>query len=124
MFATFTLLAILTACLGISGLTLYTIRVRTREIALRKVLGATVPNLLSLFYSEYIKLTLVAFVVATPLAYYGISTWLNSFPYHMSMYWWLFVVPGVLVLAITLLTVSLQSLQTALSNPVKGLRSE
>jgi putative ABC transport system permease protein len=124
MFATFTLLAILTACLGISGLTLYTIRVRTREIALRKVLGATVPNLLSLFYSEYVKLTLVAFIVAAPLAYYGIGAWLSSFPYHMAMHWWLFVVPGVLVLTITLLTVSLQSLQTALSNPVKGLRSE
>jgi putative ABC transport system permease protein len=124
VFALFTALAIFIACLGLSGLSMYVIKIRTKEIALRKVLGATVSTLLLMLSKEYVKLTVVAFVLATPIAYYLIDQWLQTFSYHIEIAWWMFVIPGVMVLAITLLTVSAQSLKTALSKPTESLRTE
>jgi putative ABC transport system permease protein len=103
---------------------MYVIKIRTKEIALRKVLGATVSTLLLMLSKEYVKLTVVAFVLATPIAYYLIDKWLQTFSYHIEIAWWMFVIPGVTVLAITLLTVSAQSLKTALSKPAESLRTE
>ena len=124
IFGLFTALAIFIACLGLSGLSMYVIKIRTKEIALRKVLGATVSTLLLMLSKEYVKLTVVAFVLATPMAYYLIDQWLQTFSYHIEISWWMFVIPGVMVLAITLLTVSAQSLKTALSKPAENLRTE
>jgi putative ABC transport system permease protein len=124
VFALFTMLAIFIACLGLSGLSMYVIKIRTKEIALRKVLGATVANLLLMLSKEYLKLTIIAFVLATPIAYYFIDQWLQSFSYHIKIAWWMFVIPGLLIFSITLLTVSAQSLKTALSNPAESLRND
>jgi putative ABC transport system permease protein len=87
-------------------------------------LGATVANLLLMLSKEYLKLTVMAFVFATPVAYYLLDTWLKNFSYHISIAWWMFVLPGVLILLIALLTVNVQSLRTALSKPVDKLRNE
>ena len=91
---------------------------------MRKVLGATVANLLMMLSKEYVKLTAVAFVLTTPIAYYLIDTWLKSFSYRISIAWWMFVIPGALILVIALFTVNVQSLRTALSKPVDKLRNE
>jgi putative ABC transport system permease protein len=124
VFGLFTLLAIFISCLGLSGLSLYVIKIRTKEIALRKVLGATVTNLLLMLSKEYFKLTAIAFFVATPVSYYLISQWLQGFSYHVDISWWMFVIPGVLILAIALFTISAQSLKTALAKPADKLRNE
>jgi putative ABC transport system permease protein len=124
VFGIFTLLTIFIAVLGLSGLSMYAVRLRVRELALRKVLGASVFNLLSLLSKEYIKLTLAAFAVAAPLSYVLIQKWLENFYYRIEIEWWMFAMPGATVLAVALLTVSAQSIKTALANPVRSLRNE
>jgi putative ABC transport system permease protein len=124
IFGMFTALAIFISCLGLSGLSLYVIKVRTKEIAIRKVLGATVANLLVMLSKEYFRITLAAFLVATPCAYYLIDQWLQGFFYHIAISWWMFVIPGLMILFISILTVSAQSLKTALSKPADKLRNE
>lgn len=124
VFGFFTSMAIVIACLGLSGLTLYVIKLRSKEIALRKVLGAGLINLLVMLSKEYVRLTVVAFIVAAPIAYYLIENWLNRFSYHIDISWWMFVVPGLAVLVLALLIVSVQSLKTVISNPVNALRNE
>jgi putative ABC transport system permease protein len=123
-FGLFTLLAIFISALGLSGLSLYGIRVRAKEIALRKVLGATVTNLLMMLSKEYVRLTVVAFLFSAPIAYYLLDKWLQGFTYHIPISWWMFVIPGLSILFIALLTVSAQSLKTALSQPADKLRNE
>ena len=124
IFGMFTTFAIFISCLGLSGLSLYVIKVRTKEIALRKVLGATVANLLVMLSKEYLRITLAAFLFATPCAYYLIDQWLQGFSYHIAISWWMFVIPGLMILFISILTVSAQSLKTALSKPADKLRNE
>jgi putative ABC transport system permease protein len=124
VFGLFTMLAIFISCLGLSGLSMYVIKVRTKEIALRKVLGASVANLLLMLSKEYVRLTVVAFVVAAPISYFLIQKWLQNFFYRIEIAWWMFVIPGVLILAVALITVSAQSLKTALSKPADSLRNE
>src|SRR5690606_32926682 len=97
-FGMFTLLAILIACLGLSGLTLYIVKVRTKEIALRKVLGASVSNLLISVSKGYAVLFIVAFAFAAPVAAYAIRQWLEGFAYHIEVEWPMLVVPGVSVI--------------------------
>jgi putative ABC transport system permease protein len=124
VFGLFTMLAIFISCLGLSGLSMYVIKIRTKEIALRKVLGASVTNLLLMLSKDYVRLTVIAFVVAAPISYFLIEKWLQNFFYRIEIAWWMFVIPGVLVLAIALITVSAQSLKTALSKPADSLRNE
>jgi putative ABC transport system permease protein len=124
VFGFFTVLAIVIACLGLFGLTLYIVKIRTKEIALRKVLGATVFNLLTMLSKEYVRLTVVACIVAVPVSYFLIDEWLSSFTYHIGIAWWMFVIPGIFVLIIALVTVSVQSLKVALSKPAENLRNE
>lgn len=124
IFGLFTLLAIFISALGLSGLSLYVIRIRSKEIALRKVLGATVANLLLMLSKEYVRLTVAAFVFSAPFAYYLLDKWLQGFTYHIPISWWMFVIPGLSILFIALLTVTAQSLKTALSEPADKLRSE
>ena len=118
------MLAIFISCLGLSGLSLYVIKIRTKEIALRKVLGASVTNLLLMLSKEYVRLTVIAFLVAAPISYLLIQKWLQNFFYRIEISWWMFVIPGVLILGIVLLTISAQSLKTTLSKPAESLRND
>ncbi|OIN55505.1 ABC transporter permease [Arsenicibacter rosenii] len=120
----FTILAILISCLGLFGMASFMAEQRTKEIGIRKVLGASVFNVWQLLSKEYVVLVAVAFCLATPLAYYVLSDWLNNYPYRIELSWWIFVLAGLSVLIVTLLTVSYQSIKAALMNPVKSLRSE
>ena len=120
----FTLLAIFVACLGLFGLVSFTTEQRTKEIGVRKVLGASVPGIWLLLSKDFLKLVAVAFVVAAPLAYFAMSRWLEDFAYRADLSWPIFVMAGLAALAIALLTVSYQSIKTALGNPVKSLRYE
>jgi putative ABC transport system permease protein len=124
VFGLFTLLAIVVACLGLFGLASFTTAQRTKEIGIRKVLGATVGEIVRMLYREFTVLILVAFVIATPLAWYAVTQWLQSYAFRTDLPWWLFVMPFVVVLLTSLLTVSFQSIKAALMNPVKSLRSE
>jgi putative ABC transport system permease protein len=123
-FLVFTSIAICVACLGLFGLATFTAEQRTKEIGVRKVLGASVPNIVFLLSREFTRLVLVAFLIATPLSYLLISKWLENFASRIDVGWQVFPLTGILVLLIALLTVSYQSIRAALANPVKSLRSE
>ncbi|RIV17252.1 ABC transporter permease [Fibrisoma montanum] len=124
VFGFFTTLAILVACLGLFGLASFTTLQRTKEIGIRKVLGASVGEILQLLYREFVVLVFVAFVVSAPLAWFAINRWRESYAFRADLSGWLFVLPFVVVLIIALLTVSFQSIKAALMNPVKSLRME
>lgn len=123
-FYTFAGLAMLIACLGLIGLTTFSLQQRVKEIGVRKVLGASVPNLFVLLARQYLRLILLALVIAIPLANYFMSEWLSGFAHRISLSWWLFALPALLILLIALLTISTQTLQAARQNPVDSLRSE
>lgn len=120
----FAILAIVIACLGLFGLAAYMAEQRTKEIGVRKVLGASVPNIISMLSKDFVKLVLVAAVVAFPVAWYAMNKWLEDFAYRINIGWWVFVVAGVAALLIALITVSFQAVKAALINPVKSLRTE
>lgn len=124
MLLIFSVLAIIIACLGLFGLTAYTVAQRSKEIGIRKVLGASLGSILILLSKDYLKLIVLAFVLAIPVANYFLDEWLQSFAYHIPMIWWMYVVPGILVLMIALLAVSGQSLRAASANPVESLKDE
>ncbi|KAA2242903.1 FtsX-like permease family protein [Chitinophaga agrisoli] len=124
VFGLFTTLAILVACLGLFGLASFTTVQRTKEIGIRKVLGASVMEIVTLLYKEFAMLIGIAFIVATPLAWYASARWLENYAFHTSLYWWLFVLPFSLILLIAFATVSFQSIKAALTNPVTSLRTE
>ncbi len=120
----FTILAIFISCLGLFGLASFLAEQRTKEIGVRKVLGASVLNVWVLLSKEFVVLVSIAFGLATPIAYYFLSSWLQQYNYRIEISWWIFAASGVSALAVTLLTVSYQSVRAALLNPVKSLRSE
>ena len=120
----FSVLIILVACLGLFGLVTYTAEQRTKEIGIRKVLGASVGQVTRMLSKEFLKLVLIASVIAFPVAWWAMNKWLQSFAYRTNISWWIFVVAGIVVLAIALITVSFQAIKAALANPVKSLRSE
>jgi putative ABC transport system permease protein len=120
----FAALAIVIACLGLFGLAAYTTERRTKEIGIRKVLGASVTNITTLLTRDFLRLVGLALVLALPLAWYGMHRWLQDFAYRTELDWWVFALAGAIALAIALLTVSFQSIRAALMNPVKSLRSE
>ena len=124
IFGLFTTFALLVACLGLFGLASYVVSQRTKEIGIRKVLGASVTGITSLLAKDFLKLVLVAIVVASPVAYYFMEKWLSDFAYRIHMEWWMFAAAGVLALLIAFLTVGAQSVRAALANPVRSLRSE
>jgi putative ABC transport system permease protein len=121
---TFTSLAIFISCLGLFGMASFMAEQRIKEIGVRKVLGATVFNLWTLLSKDFVIMILISLVFATPIAYYFMHNWLQGYDYHSNIAWWIFVVTGIGAMAITLLTVSYQSIKAALANPVKSLRSE
>jgi putative ABC transport system permease protein len=120
----FSVLAILISCLGLLGLAIFTAEQRVKEIGIRKVLGASIGSLFSLLSSEFIVLVLIAFVIASPLAWLGMRKWLQGYAYHATIEWWMFVLAGIMALLITLLTISFQAIKAAVANPVRSLRSE
>ncbi len=124
IFTTFSVLAILIACLGLLGLATYTAEQRTKEIGVRKVLGADVSSIVGLLSKDFIKLVLVAIVIATPVSWYAMNQWLEGFAYQVPVHWWTFGIAGVLAVVVALATISFQSIKAALMNPVKSLRSE
>lgn len=124
VFTYFSALAVLLACLGLLGLSAYVTAQRTKEIGIRKVLGASTASITTLLSADFLKLVLVAIVIASPLAWYAMTYWLNDFAYRIEIEWWVFVVAGLTAIGIALVTVSTQSIKAALMNPVKSLKSE
>lgn len=120
----FTILAILISCLGLFGLVSYVAEQKKKEIGIRKVLGASIGSVVQLLTKDFIKLVLVSFLIATPIAYYFMQRWLEAYTYRIDIQWWVFVLAGGFALVITLLTVGFQSLKSAVANPVKSLRTE
>ncbi len=120
----FTIIAILISCLGLFGLATFTAEQRTKEIGVRKVLGASVGSIVALLSKDFLKLVLIAIVIASPLAWYTMNTWLQDFAYRIDIQWWYIALAGLLAVGIALVTVSFQSVKAALMNPVKSLRSE
>jgi putative ABC transport system permease protein len=121
---TFTLLAIFIACLGLFGLVAFAAEQRTKEIGVRKVLGASVASIVALLSKDFLKLVLIAVIIASPIAWYAMHQWLQNFAYRVELTWWMFVLAGLVATGIALFTVSLQSIRAAQVNPVKSLRSE
>ena len=116
--------AILIACLGLFGLATYAAEQRIREIGIRKVLGASVSGIVTMLSKDFIKLVLIASVLAIPVAWWMMNNWLSDFAYRTKIYWWIFVVAGALALLVALFTVGLKALKAAIANPVKSLRTE
>ncbi|TAE50572.1 MAG: FtsX-like permease family protein [Bacteroidetes bacterium] len=121
---TFTFLTILISCLGLLGLAMFTAERRTREIGIRKVLGASVTSLVGLLSKDFLLLVLVALLLAAPLAAWAMSRWLESFAYRVQLQWWMFVLAGAAALLLAFLTISLQAVRAAIANPVKSLKIE
>jgi putative ABC transport system permease protein len=124
VFSLFSGFAIFVACLGLFGLTLITITQRIKEIGIRKVLGASVPNILLLLSKDFMKLILIANVIALPLAYWGCHQWLQNYTFRIHFNILFFIIPMIMVFLIALFTISFQAIKAALANPVKSLRSE
>jgi len=124
IFGYLTLFAIFIACMGLFGLTLYIAAQRTREIGVRKVLGASVFTIVRLLSKDFVTLVMIAFLIAVPIAWYALNKWLQNFAYHTSINIWTFVLTGALALIIALLTVSYQAVRAAMANPVESLRYE
>ncbi len=120
----FTILAVLISCLGLFGLSSFVAEQRTKEIGVRKVLGASVVNLWRMLSKDFVFLVIISCVIAAPIAWYFLHNWLQKYNYRTPISWWVFVAAFAGALIITLLTVSFQSIKAALMNPVKSLRSE
>ena len=121
---TFAILAIIVACLGLFGLASFIAEQRTKEIGIRKVLGLSMEGIIKLLSKDFIRLVLIAFVIASPVAWYFMHKWLQDFAYRVDISWWVFALAGSLALAIAMLTVSYQAVKAAFTNPVTSLRSE
>ncbi|MGZ4000240.1 MAG: ABC transporter permease, partial [Mucilaginibacter sp.] len=117
-------LSIFISCLGLLGLAMFTTGARTKEIGVRKVLGATVTQIVTLLSTELVILVLLAFAIVTPLAIWGMNKWMQNFADHTSLSWWVFVLSGAGMLLTALITLSSQTIRAATANPVKSLRSE
>jgi putative ABC transport system permease protein len=124
LFQIFSVVFLTIGCLGLYGLITFLVNRKEKEVAIRKVLGANVTNILSLFSREYIQLIVLSFVLASPVAYYLVSRWLNNFANRIELSWWLFALPGLMVLVIALLVVTTKSLKAANANPVDKLKYE
>jgi len=120
----FAILTILIACLGLFGLATYMAEQRTKEIGVRKVLGASIGNLVSMLSKDFLKLVLIGAFVAFPFSWFIMHKWLEDFAFRVEISWWIFVVAGVVAMLIALLTVSFQAIKAAVANPVKSLRTE
>jgi putative ABC transport system permease protein len=124
LFTTFAGIAIFIACLGLFGLSAFTITQRVKEIGIRKVLGASAGNIVGLLSGDFLKLVAIAALIAFPIAWYSMHNWLGDFAYRIPIRWWVFLAAGILAAAVALVTISVQAIRAALANPVKSLRSD
>ncbi len=124
LFFNFSILAIFISCLGLLGLASYSTLQRTKEIGIRKVMGASVTGIVNLLSKEFLKLVLISFVIAAPVAWYFMHDWLKDFAYRISISWWIFILSGLLALLIAVVTISYQAIRAAMANPVRSLRTE
>lgn len=124
LFNIFSAIAIVISCLGLFGLATYTAQIMTKEIGIRKVLGASVTGIITLVSKDFLKLVLIAIVIASPIAWWAINQWLQGFAYKIDVSAWIFVISGTIAISIALLTISFQTIKAALANPVESLRSE
>ena len=124
IFYAFVILAIVLACLGLLGLATFTAQQRTKEIGIRKVLGASVLAITSLLSEDFLKPVILAAIIAFPISWWGMNKWLDNFAYKISLSWWIFAITGFSALLIAFVTISFQTIRAALGNPVKALRSE
>ena len=124
LFFNFAILAIFISCLGLLGLASYSTIQRTREIGVRKVLGASVSNIINLLSIDFLKLVLIAFIIAAPVAWFFMNKWLRDFAYRTDLGWWMFVFAGIAAIVIAFGTISFQAIKAAIANPVKSLRTE
>ena len=124
IFTVFACIAIFIACLGLFGLSAFAITQRFKEIGVRKVLGANISSIVALLSKDFLKLVLIAAIIAFPIAWYAMSHWLQDFAYRIHIHWWVFVLSAILALLVALATVSFQAIKAAVANPVKSLRTE
>ncbi|HVW95064.1 MAG TPA: ABC transporter permease [Mucilaginibacter sp.] len=124
LFFNFSILAIAISCLGLLGLASYSTFQRTREIGIRKVLGASTPRIVNMLSVDFMKLVLISFLIASPVAWFFMYKWLKNFAYRIDIQWWVFLLSGILAMFIALTTISFQAIKAAITNPVKSLRSE
>ncbi len=124
MFTTFAALAIFIACLGLFGLAVYSAEQRTKEIGIRKVLGASVTSIMRLLSKDFVKLVGISIIIASPVAWFVMNKWLQNFAYRISLSWWVFLASGLLALLIAVVTISFHAIRAAMANPVDSLRSE
>jgi putative ABC transport system permease protein len=124
IFTIFSCIAIFIACLGLLGLSAFTISQRIKEIGIRKVLGASVTEIVRVLSIDFLKLVLLASVIALPIAWFSMNKWLQDFAYRIHIQWWVLLLAGILAALIALLTISIQAIKAALANPVKSLRTE
>jgi putative ABC transport system permease protein len=122
--SSFAIIAMIICSLGLYGLSSYMAERRFKEIGIRKVMGASVQQIVGMMSTEFVKLVLIAFVFATPVAWWGMNKWLQTFAFRIEISWMVFVVAGLVALAIALITVSFESIKSAMGNPVESLRSE
>jgi ABC-type antimicrobial peptide transport system permease subunit len=120
----FAALAIIISCLGLFGLAAYTAERRTKEIGIRKVLGASVSGIAGLLSKDFMKLVLIASGIAFPIAWWAMHNWLQGYSYRIEISWWIFIAAGSVALLIALVTISFQAIRAATANPVKSLRTE
>jgi len=124
LFTTFSFIAIMIACLGLFGLSAFEITQRVKEIGIRKILGAKVSSIVALLSKDFLKLVLIATIIAFPIAWYAISQWLQGFAYRVTIQWWVFLTAAVLAAVVALATISFQAVKAATANPVNSLRTE
>lgn len=124
IFTTFSIIAVIIACLGLFGLAAFMIRRRVKEIGIRKVLGASPLAITVMLSREFLKLIVIASLLSFPITWYAMNKWLQDFAYRISIPWWVFILAGGIALSVAVLTISYQSIKAALANPVKSLRSE
>jgi len=124
IFISFAVFAILIACLGLFGLVAYAAEQRTKEIGIRKVLGASVPNIINMLSKDFLKLVLIASAIAFPIAWYAMYKWLQDFAYRVSISVWIFVIATIIAMMIAFVTIGMQAIKAAMANPVKSLRTE
>lgn len=124
LFQLFSVIFLLIGCLGLYGLITFAVNRKGKEVAIRKVLGATITNIIMIFSREYMQLIVLSFLIAVPIAYYAVDSWLSNFQNHIGLHWWLFVTPGLMVLMIAILVIGSKSVKTATANPVDKLKYE
>lgn len=124
VFYAFSFVSLFVACLGLFGLSMFVVERKTKEVGIRKVLGASVSQIVAMLSKDFIVLVLISMLIASPIAWYLMHQWLNGFAYRIDISWWMFLLAGMIAIVIALATVSLQSIKAATSNPVKSLRLE